>query len=575
MLQAILSFLIISCFCIVWGFPFIIVSESNKQQTFNLKLIHLIISFFTGLITLSITSAWISIFSPVQFHILVIATIPLLLFNYFLFKKTKRIHLKFDFSETWNFAEKIFFASVIGLIFFLGTGKPSMEDTDLYHLQNTKWIHEFGTVKGLANIYLRYGFYSNWFHLMSLFYLPWKTQNFLYLNSTFCIWAFLFFFYQYHLNKSGTTSFRRLLSIYNFFIIIYLLLDWNLLRGSANSTSYDFIITIGTLISFQLILEVLSKNESVNNAIIYALLIIITAPFFKLTGIFLYLLLIPIFFYNKISRNKIFLSLVLFCITVTPFLIKNYLQSGYPAYPYKFFQIANPDWKVPEAMLSNFNQYIRLSNLHINQTIPKAAFENDYHFSYFNDWFLKLVLLDKLLFSASLISMVLALAVTKKNDTLLQQIKILLLFCLIAIIAWLIMAPNFRFILGFLLVITFLPFSIILVHLFKKWMYHTTLIALTAIICFYIQSKLRSYNSQNIVFVQPVNTPSYLIHSTQSAIFYIPSTINNNWNTRCYALPLPCIYQLNPYLEQRGKDLKDGFRMKQPPPDNFVQNYRY
>jgi hypothetical protein len=55
----------------------------------------------------------------------------------------------------------------------------------------------------------------------------------------------------------------------------------------------------------------------------------------------------------------------------------------------------------------------------------------------------------------------------------------------------------------------------------------------------------------------------------------LPDKINGNWDRRCYFLAVPCITQKNPYLQARGGDLKDGFRMYPEPDSNFIVDYVY
>ena len=41
-----------------------------------------------------------------------------------------------------------------------------------------------------------------------------------------------------------------------------------------------------------------------------------------------------------------------------------------------------------------------------------------------------------------------------------------------------------------------------------------------------------------------------------------PELINNNWNKRCYGTELPCLYEIDPRLKTRGKNISNGFRLE-------------
>ena len=195
MLQSLFYFILISTFCIIWGLP-IFLYNGNQKQNIRLTFEEIIFSFLIGLIFISVFSSWVSLFSPVRFFTLLLFTLPLLFFEIFwLRKKTWIVDL--SFSRQLKTAELLFLIAGFLLFTFLCIGKPTLEDTDLYHVQNIKWIYEYGTIPGLANLYLRNGFYSNWFHLISIFHLPFSNHNFIYVNYTFVIWIFFFMLYQY------------------------------------------------------------------------------------------------------------------------------------------------------------------------------------------------------------------------------------------------------------------------------------------------------------------------------------------------------------------------------------------
>src|SRR5688572_3003010 len=214
MLQSLFYFILISTYCIVWGLP-IYLYKGYKNKRIYLGFEEVIFSFLIGLVFISVFSSWISLFNPVKISILTLFTLPVLFFEILWFRKNAWI-LDLSFFRQLKIAET-FFLVVSPLLFtFLSIGKATLEDTDLYHVQSINWIREFGTVPGLANLYLRYGFYSNWFHLISVFHLPFQNHNFLYLNYTFTVWVFFFMFYQFKKHSAADDNISKHLRLFYF-----------------------------------------------------------------------------------------------------------------------------------------------------------------------------------------------------------------------------------------------------------------------------------------------------------------------------------------------------------------------
>ena len=54
------------------------------------------------------------------------------------------------------------------MILVMNAGPTIMDDTDSYHIQMIKWARDYGSVPGIANLHLRYGFNSSWFISVAL-----------------------------------------------------------------------------------------------------------------------------------------------------------------------------------------------------------------------------------------------------------------------------------------------------------------------------------------------------------------------------------------------------------------------
>src|SRR5262249_44212825 len=131
-------------------------------------------------------------------------------------KAIKQIFLRQDnFSFNWVYSAFLF----VGLIVFLllSSLQPVNGDTQLYHLQVIRWQHEYGTVRGIVNLYPRLGLNSNWLNLVSCFYLPFlKDENFTYLNGSFVSWFFIWLFstWYFHFKQMSVRKSSRVLACF-------------------------------------------------------------------------------------------------------------------------------------------------------------------------------------------------------------------------------------------------------------------------------------------------------------------------------------------------------------------------
>jgi len=575
MLQSLFYFILISIFCVVWGLP-LYLYNGYKRKIIHLTFEEIIFSFLIGLVLISVFSSWVSLFRPVRFSTLIAFTLPLIFLEIF-WLKGKKWTIDLSFFTHLKIAETFFLILSVLLFTFLSVGKPTMEDTDLYHVQNINWIYEFGTVPGLANLYLRYGFYSNWFHVISMFQLPFQNQNFLYLNYTFTVWIFLFIFYQYSKYSTTKDNIGKHLKLFYFATLLFLLFEWDLFRVASSSTSYDFVITSITLVSLHLLLKkILFNNLSLQERNILILLLV-AAPFFKITGFLIAPLILPLLFFSR-EKKQMLLTAAFFSIAcLIPYTYKNYIQTGYIFFPYQFADFFYPAWRVPKEMVSKFNEYIYLGNHYINQDIPKAAWANDSAFSYYNNWFLHLVTADKILMILSLVSLPVSLLSLKKiYAENLKKILVLYFVCIVSLSVWIISSPDLRFAFAFLIFIFLFPLTAIVIHYIKQWFY-TICISLFLIVAgLYIYKKeSQFFKLKNLLHVKTIDIPAFTPININSQLYNIPKIINNNWNSRCLNCPLPCIYHTNPYLQPLGKEIKDGFKMYPYPDSVFIENYRY
>ena len=575
MLENLLYFLVTSLFCLLWGMPIIYWFDPKTKRDNEYNLEQLIFSFFIGLAALSLISAWISIFTGVKIQVLVLVSLPWVVYwGGFL----KRLQFSLKNINSLNKQDALFIVSVLFMFFTLSSGQPVFEDTELYHVQSIKWINEYGTVPGLANLYLRYGFYTNWFRLISLFELPFVPSNYLYLNNALCVWFFFFIYYQ--LKKfSGlhAPTYSKHLRLYYILVLLYMLFEWDLFRVASSSTSYDFVVTVYTLLILHLIMFMILHKDIPRQLHLCLLFFFATLPFFKVSGFLVAVLFLTYVILFKPPIKYILFFTMIGLAGMLSFLIINYVQTGYPFYPYFATHDLQPEWQVPHDMVNKFSKFITIHNRYINQSPPPQAWDTDASFSYMHNWFPYLTMLDKLLLILSALSLPTAPRVLRRlyPDCHFKILLVLLAcYCMIAI--WLLFSPDPRFSFSTLLFTSMFTIAGLLYNVSKQWMTQTILTLTAGIILFYTASKwITKLPIRNIIQPDAVPVPVYQSVVKNDIPFYIPEKFGGNWNRRCYNTPLPCIYELNPWLQPRGADLIYGFKMTSNPDSEFIKNYNY
>jgi hypothetical protein len=137
-------------------------------------------------------------------------------------------------------------------------------------------------------------------------------------------------------------------------------------------------------------------------------------------------------------------------------------------------------------------------------------------------------------------------------------------FCL-QLASWMCIAPDPRFVYGELLC------GIALLVIFFLGKVSFTLgsirsvlpLTLFAGILIYTLSKpLRSEDYRHFLLPYSIPRPPTREVVVDNISLKIPEKILNNWNPRCYATELPCLYVVNPKLRARGKGIKNGFRLE-------------
>lgn len=578
MIQQLLHIIIISGICMLWGIPIhYLLIRKFKDPFWPQHGVPLpCFLFFSGFLVLSVLNSWMALLLPLNFRLLLTESVFLLLLLP-LYSPIKILNTnKSNSFRRFSLLETIFFILVLIVLTYLSSGNSVNGDTAIYHLQIVRWIQEQGTVPGLANLFPRLGLGSSLFNMISLFYIPWfKSVNFNFLNLTICLWAFTWLLSKWHFNFSRSRQeYRyRVMSVYYLALILYLIFDWQLLRDTSNSTAYDFMVSFLGIISISFLIEDIFSTEPHKGSMVL-IAVLLTIPAFKLSGALIAVLILHQFISVRPWR-LILSTFALSLFFITPILIRNHITTGYIFYPINF-SIGHPDWQLPKEMVSQFKEYILNSNRFYN---AKQYFIENFNKSSFNwipYWWQGILLKHKILLICTIVSGFLLL-LTSKSYLNRKKTGTLLLFFTLMLIGWFFTAPDPRFAYGFLLPFCFLGPALILGRYHTGFFHKGAILATMIPMVVYCYGKMKTDSNLPGGFLVPaaVKSPGYSTSTINTTIFFRPEKNKGQLVPKCYFLPIPCTYQDNPYLELRGKEIKDGFRMNRNIGSDYIKHYQY
>lgn len=566
MLSFFFAYFLISLISLVSGY----LLDYHFQTTFYKKYDNhykpFLIYLLTGLISLTIFGEWIALFFPCNFWVTIAVTALLFLvtarkwsshqpfFSYCLQKiKTTTV-------------PHIFLLTAIGLlILIINAGPTLMDDTESYHIQMVKWIQEYGSPKGIANLHSRYGFNSAWFTSIALFSIPSSSLNtYTLLNGLLSFW-----FCSYLVNMGFKAARKELntnvpVAAAPYFIVLCIvLLLWPIIRGSAGTSNYDLISSVMVLGLFA---ELIATNKLSQSYylqwIMFPLFIftvrIINYPFLLLTVFLLFIV------YKKRDYKTLLFTVLAGTVIIAPFLIRNLFLSGYLFYPSPAFDLFEVDWKVEAQVLVDLLYFIKYFN-RVNDMYLPISYTASIGFPEWTIlWYKHLFKYDKVLVNLSGIALILSLFFTKKIWQTGIEVKYYCAVIIISMISWFLIAPDPRFAYGSILCIIF--FVSFLFFSTKHWYPFLSLKLLVVllgliILSFAIIKTVTDSSYRNWFTPFPLREPPVQTIVHKNIQYYIPEKIPGNWNKRCYGTSLPCLYELNPKLTLRGREIKEGFKV--------------
>jgi hypothetical protein len=219
-------------------------------------------------------------------------------------------------------------------------------DSDLYHAQAIRWIEEYGVVKGLGNIHVRFAYNSSFFALQALY-----SMKFLVGKSLHTVNGFIALLLSLEVANLVDIPKKKRINISDFARLgafFYLTLIYDDVVSPA--TDYTIMCIVFYIVIKWLVL--LEKKEK--SYVPYSLICVacVYAVSVKLTAGVILILLIKSA--CMLVRGKHWKEIAIFIlmgvITIAPWFARNIVISGYLIYPYPSIDIFNVDWKIPEGV---------------------------------------------------------------------------------------------------------------------------------------------------------------------------------------------------------------------------------
>lgn len=524
------------------------ITKTNNLYSFE--------GFLIGFIFLSVSASYLSILFPLK----TISIYVLLIFSCIYLYTNKALLQQWIKTFQWN--KDSYF--IVILLFFLAactTIAPRIYDSGLYHIQAIKWAEEYGVVKGLGNLHGRLAFNSSIFNLFAatsmrvVFGQSIYCINFI-LFSLFIIWLIYkikFFF------KLGN----------NRFIVLYLLIAISSFWGKIadlSSPSPDLYSTIIPIYIFMVFIESKEKDEQQNYYTYFFLMVLIIFSITVKLAMLPLFIFIPYLLY-KIRHQittKYFVYLFLCCLfVITPWLIRNYILSGYLIYPFPAIDIFNPIWKVPltdviteKQMVSSY-AWIQKNDINFDKLSFVVKLKT---------WWFLLSGFRKIIIICILITPLIIIGTYKKRKlTYLKYIDVYIISS-ICFVFWFILAPDFRFgnayiifCAGFLLFIFNTDFIVKYIHQkmlkgynFFYFGFCSLLVILSTVMLFSFHTLILPAKINRSNFNGKVQMDYYSINNTK---IYFPID-----DDRCFDETLPCTNYKRDKLKMLGTDIKDGFK---------------
>lgn len=299
----------------------------------------------TGLVVIMILGGYLSLFMPMGLGINML--ISVLSLGYLILNRAK-LAAQFSYKGPFtllNISKYVVMAAVLVTVLIKASGPITTPDSAGYHLPFIKWIEHYKAVKGIANVHSRFGFNYQYHILCAIYGMSFMGIPTIHaLNGYLMVALVGYMITGMSIFKTGT------LSKYDAACLIAVLFVFNMSNASS-SFSPDFPTTAMIMFAILLFLQRADKGagSGFDTDAIMIFIITIGATLFKISS--LPIVLLNLYYaWPAIRRQQWKFIAVLFAagiLAAVPYMVRNYIISGYLVYPLYAIDIFNVPWKLP------------------------------------------------------------------------------------------------------------------------------------------------------------------------------------------------------------------------------------
>lgn len=313
--------------------------------------------FLAGMLAATWYAEVFSLFGPVSLGANILLVIICVFICLFL-RRNIIFYLKKINQLISNHRVTMIVAIILAVLFAYGTSHGLIHyDTGLYHAQAIRWIEEYGIVPGLGNLHTRLAYNSAAFPLTALYSFAFLGGRSFHVTSGYC--ALLLALECLGLNrniirkhheegaKKNTFNIKLTVSAFARFMGIYYLL---MIYDEMISPASDYYMVCVAFILFIRLLDSLEADEFDANRVAMLTLFAAYILTVKLSGAFLVLIaLIPIIYYIRSKSNiKLVACVASGAVIILPYVVRNFILSGWLLYPSTAFHFWDMDWQIPK-----------------------------------------------------------------------------------------------------------------------------------------------------------------------------------------------------------------------------------
>lgn len=546
MLYIILAWIFWFFFCFNIGYFFLsrILKKSHKQVDF-------FYDFWFGLFCLISILQILSLFHPIDGKILVFLGVLNLFFLFFNLKSSKsslKKWLLYVF-RGFDYRKFLLFLIIALVVSYISNLPVTWYDTNLYHLNSVRWLADYGTVRGLANIHSRLGINNATFLLAALMDNGIFNSSSSHILNSFLFVVFLsqLIFFLFRGLKNNVISLFALFSI----------LIMSMHVSQINSLSTDLSLSIFVLLSVFYTLE-LEKEDLTLALPLYVLAATSKYSFFPAL-LLLFLFVLSQLKFKVLIRKNLYILLSVF-IFFLGFALRNLVLSGWPFFPLPIFGI-NFKWQVPVEKLIEFNDTVKAW-----ARLPGPLYRNSLNVDFW-EWFINWFNNNResvlMYYFFVFVSLALTYLFYKKEDKrrtgLEAKMDFLVLSNLAVVLYVFISAPDFRFMGVFL----FVTISLILSYLLSRFLLSSlfkdlTIVVFLFLVSFYFLKSFRMQTKPELFIIEKEGSglvrPVTISYSDQEFYVWVPKNTDQCGNSQ-----LPCTPYLSGFKMFDVRNLRSGF----------------